>query len=176
VALGVGGWLFNKSLKTEKGRYAFDAFVLRVPLVRRIVKGANAARFASTLSILSRSGVPLVEALYIAAAVATNWLIRDAILDTAVKVTEGGNMSHSLEKSRYFPPMMIQMLRSGEAGGELDEMLARSAQMQDRELSSLITTMVGLFEPLMLLVMAGVVLIIVLAIMLPIVSMNNLVH
>ena len=85
-------------------------------------------------------------------------------------------MSHSLEKSRYFPPMMIQMLRSGEAGGELDEMLARSAQMQDRELSSLITTMVGLFEPLMLLVMAGVVLIIVLAIMLPIVSMNNLVH
>jgi general secretion pathway protein F len=72
--------------------------------------------------------------------------------------------------------MMIQMLRSGEAGGELDEMLARSAQMQDRELSSLITTMVGLFEPLMLLVMAGVVLIIVLAIMLPIVSMNNLVH
>lgn len=66
---------------------------------------------------------------------------------------------------------MIQMLRSGEAGGELDEMLARSAQMQDRELLLLITTMVGLFEPLMLLVMAGVVLIIVLAIMLPIVSM-----
>jgi general secretion pathway protein F len=120
--------------------------------------------------------VPLVEALYIAAAVASNWHIRDAILDAAVKVTEGGNMSHSLEKSRYFPPMMIQMLRSGETGGELDEMLARSASMQDRELSSLITTMVGLFEPLMLLVMAGVVLIIVLAIMLPIVSMNNLVH
>jgi general secretion pathway protein F len=171
----LGAWLFNKSLKTEKGRYAFDAFVLRVPLVRRIVKGANAARFASTLSILSRSGVPLVEALYIAAAVASNWHIRDAILETATKVTEGGNMS-LLEKSRYFPPMMIQMLRSGEAGGELDEMLSRSAQMQDRELSSLITTMVGLFEPLMLLVMAGVVLIIVLAIMLPIVSMNNLVH
>jgi general secretion pathway protein F len=91
-------------------------------------------------------------------------------------VTEGGSISHSLEKSRYFPPMMIQMLRSGEAGGELDNMLARAAAMQDRELSALITTMVGLFEPLMLLVMAGVVLIIVLAIMLPIVSMNNLVH
>jgi general secretion pathway protein F len=94
---------FTKSLKTEKGRYAFDGFVLRVPLVRRIVKGANAARFASTLSILSKSGVPLVEALYIAAAVASNWLIRDAILETAVKVTEGGNMSHSLrEKAVIF--------------------------------------------------------------------------
>ena len=176
LVLVVGAWLFKKSLDTEKGRYAFDGFVLRVPLVSRISKGANAARFASTLSILSKSGVPLVEALYIAAAVASNWHIRDAILEAAVKVTEGGSISGSLEKSRYFPPMMIQMLRSGETGGELDEMLARSAQMQDRELSSLITTMVGLFEPLMLLVMAGVVLIIVLAIMLPIVSMNSLVH
>lgn len=176
VALVFAGWLGHKTLKTEKGRYAFDAFVLRVPLVQRIAKGANAARFASTLSILSRSGVPLVEGLYIAAAVTSNWHVRDAILEAAVKVTEGGNLSNSLEKSRYFPPMMIQMLRSGETGGELDEMLARAAQMQDRELSSLITTMVGLFEPLMLLVMAGVVLIIVLAIMLPIVSMNNLVH
>ncbi|HMU87028.1 MAG TPA: type II secretion system F family protein, partial [Agitococcus sp.] len=176
LVLVVGAWLFKKSLDTEKGRYAFDGFVLRVPLVRRISKGANAARFASTLSILSKSGVPLVEALYIAAAVASNWHIRDAILEAAVKVTEGGSISGSLEKSRFFPPMMIQMLRSGETGGELDEMLARSAQMQDRELSSLITTMVGLFEPLMLLVMAGVVLIIVLAIMLPIVSMNSLVH
>ena len=72
--------------------------------------------------------------------------------------------------------MMIQMLRSGETGGELDEMLARAASMQDRELSSLITTMVGLFEPLMLLIMAGVVLIIVLSIMFPIVRMNKLLH
>jgi len=176
VLLAIGAWLGSKTLKTEKGRYAFDAFSLRVPLVRRIVKGANAARFASTLSILSRSGVPLVDGLYIAASVTSNWHIRDAVLDAATKVTEGGSISHSLEKSRYFPPMMIQMLRSGEAGGELDNMLARAAAMQDRELSALITTMVGLFEPLMLLVMAGVVLIIVLAIMLPIVSMNNLVH
>ncbi len=176
VLLVAGGWLTARFLKTERGRYALDRFVLKVPLVRRISRGANSSRFASTLSILSRSGVPLVEGLHIAASVSGNWLIRDAIKEAAVKVTEGGNLSHSIEKSGFFPPMMVQMLRSGETGGDLDEMLGRAAAMQERELSSLITTMVGLFEPMMLLVMAGVVLLIVLAIMLPIVSMNNLVH
>jgi general secretion pathway protein F len=139
-------------------------------------RGANAARFASTLSILTKSGVPLVEGLHISASVSSNWWIRDAIKDAALKVTEGGSLGHAIEKSGYFPPMMVQMLRSGESGGDLDEMLGRAATMQERELSSLITTLVGLFEPMMLLVMAGVVLMIVLAIMLPIVSMNNLVH
>lgn len=176
VLLIAGGWLFKRFLATEKGRYLVDRWLLRLPLIRRMIRGANAARFASTLSILSRSGVPLVEGLHISAAVSSNWLIRDAIKEAAVKVTEGGSLSHSIEKSGFFPPMMVQMLRSGEAGGDLDAMLARAASMQERELSSLITTLVGLFEPLMLLVMAGVVLLIVLAIMLPIVSMNNLVH
>ena len=176
VGLVIGGWLLRRFMKTDRGRYAFDRFVLRVPFIRRISRGSNAARFASTLSILSRSGVPLVDGLHIAASVSSNWLIRDAIKEAALKVTEGGNLSHSIEKSGFFPPMMVQMLRSGENGGDLDEMLGRAATMQERELSALITTMVGLFEPMMLLVMAGVVLMIVLAIMLPIVSMNSLVH
>lgn len=176
VLLVIGGWMFKRFIATDRGRYAVDRFLLRLPLVGRMVRGANAARFASTLSILSKSGVPLVEGLHISAAVSSNWLIRDAIKEAAHKVTEGGSLSHSIEKSGYFPPMMVQMLRSGETGGELDEMLGRAAAMQERELSSLITTLVGLFEPMMLLVMAGVVLLIVLAIMLPIVSMNNLVH
>jgi len=176
VMLAIGGWLLKRFVNTERGRYAFDRLMLKLPLIGRMVRGANAARFASTLSILSKSGVPLVEGLHISAAVSSNWLIRDAIKDAALKVTEGGSLSNSIDKSGFFPPMMVQMLRSGEAGGELDEMLGRAAAMQERELSALITTLVGLFEPLMLLVMAGVVLMIVLAIMLPIVSMNNLVH
>ena len=176
VLMGIGGWMLKRFISTDRGRYAFDALMLKLPLVGRMVRGANSSRFASTLSILSKSGVPLVEGLHISASVSSNWLIRDAIKDAALKVTEGGSLSHSIEKSGYFPPMMVQMLRSGESGGDLDEMLSRAATMQERELSSLITTLVGLFEPLMLLVMAGVVLLIVLAIMLPIVSMNNLVH
>lgn len=176
LALVVGGFLLRPMLKQEKTRYRLHAWQLRLPLVGRMVRGANATRFASTLSILTRSSVPLVEALRIAAEVSSNLHIRDAIRQAAVKVTEGGSLSRALEESGYFPPMMMQMIFSGEQSGELDQMLSRAATMQEKELSSLITTLVGLFEPLMLLMMAGVVLLIVLAIMLPILSMNNLVN
>ena len=169
------GFMARPWLRKEANRYRLHALQLRLPLMGRLVRGANAARFASTLSILSRSGVPLVDALRIAAEVSSNLLIRDAIRDAAVKVTEGGSINRALEESGYFPPMMMQMIASGERSGELDAMLARAATMQEKELGSLISTLVGLFEPLMLLLMAFVVLLIVLAIMLPIISMNNLV-
>lgn len=175
VLLVVLGVMARPWLRKESNRYRLHALQLRLPLVKRLVRGANASRFASTLSILSRSGVPLVEALRIAAEVSSNLLIRDAIREAAVKVTEGGSISRALEESGYFPPMMMQMIASGEQGGELDAMLARAATMQEKELGSLISTLVGLFEPFMLLLMAFVVLLIVLAIMLPIISMNNLV-
>jgi len=175
LAVIAGVFLFRRAMRREAFRYRVQAWQLRMPLMGRLIKGNNAARFASTLSILNKSGVPLVEALKIAAEVSSSWLIRDAIRETAVKVTEGGSLSRALEASGYFPPMMMQMIASGESSGELDEMLTRAATMQEKELTVLVTTLVSLFEPMMLLVMAGVVLIIVLAIMLPIMSMNNLV-
>ncbi|MDP2227618.1 MAG: type II secretion system inner membrane protein GspF [Moraxellaceae bacterium] len=175
VILVVGGLASRPLWRRDDVRYRLHGWQLRFPLIRKLVRGANASRFASTLSILTRSGVPLVEALKIAAEVSSNWHIRDAIRQTAVKVTEGGSLSRALEESGHFPPMMMQMIASGEQSGELDEMLARAATMQEKELGNLVTTLVGLFEPLMLLLMAGVVLMIVLAIMLPILSMNNLV-
>lgn len=167
--------LFVRFARTESGRYTIDRLTLRLPLFAKLSRGINSARFASTLSILTQSGVPLVEALHIGAAVSSNWLIRDAIETAAVKVTEGGNLATQLERSGYFPPMMVQMIRSGEASGELDNMLARAAVMQDREVTTLIGTLLALLEPLMLIFMAGIVLVIVLAVMLPIVNMNNLV-
>ncbi|HET8731762.1 MAG TPA: type II secretion system inner membrane protein GspF [Moraxellaceae bacterium] len=176
LILVTGGFALRPLVRQESTRYKLHRLQLRLPLVGRLARGANATRFASTLSILTRSSVPLVDALRIAAEVTSNLLIRDAIRRAAVKVTEGGSLSRALEECGYFPPMMMQMIASGEQSGELDQMLSRAAIMQEKELSSLITTLVGLFEPLMLLVMAGVVLIIVLAIMLPILSMNNLVH
>lgn len=168
-------FLLRRFVRTEAGRYALDRWVLRLPLMGKLSRGINASRFASTLSILSQSGVPLVDALHIGAAVSNNWLIRDAIVVAAEKVTEGGNLSTQLERSGYFPPMMVQMIRSGEASGELESMLSRAASMQDREVNTLISTLLALLEPLMLVFMAGIVLVIVMAVMLPIVNMNNLV-
>ena len=168
-------FLLRRFVRTEAGRYALDRWILRLPLMGKLSRGINASRFASTLSILSQSGVPLVDALHIGAAVSNNWLIRDAIVVAAEKVTEGGNLSTQLERSGYFPPMMVQMIRSGEASGELESMLSRAASMQDREVNTLISTLLALLEPLMLVFMAGIVLVIVMAVMLPIVNMNNLV-
>lgn len=165
----------TRFLKTTAGHYAFDRLTLRLPLFGKLSRGINSARFASTLSILTQSGVPLVDALKIGAAVSSNWVIRDAVNQAAEKVTEGGNLATQLERCGYFPPMMVQMIKSGEASGELDRMLSRASTMQDREVTTLISTLLALLEPLMLVLMAGIVLVIVVAVMLPIVNMNNMI-
>ena len=171
----VGLFLLVKFLRTSAGHYSLDRLILKLPLLGKLSRGINAARFASTLSILTQSGVPLVDALKIGAAVSSNWVIRDAVNIAAEKVTEGGNLASQLEKSGYFPPMMVQMIRSGESSGELDRMLIRASDMQDREVTSTIPTLLALLEPLMLVFMAAIVLVIVIAVMLPIVNMNNLI-
>ncbi|MDQ1209606.1 general secretion pathway protein F [Acinetobacter baylyi] len=167
--------LFIRFLRTHAGHYAFDRLTLRLPLFGKLSRGINSARFASTLSILTKSGVPLVDALRIGAAVSSNWVIRDAINHAAEKVTEGGNLGTQLERCGYFPPMMVQMIRSGETSGELDRMLERASTMQDREVTTFISTLLALLEPLMLVLMAAIVLVIVIAVMLPIVNMNNMI-
>ncbi len=175
VLAAIGLFLLVKFLRTNAGHYTFDRLILKLPLLGKLSRGINAARFASTLSILTQSGVPLVDALKIGAAVSSNWVIRDAVHIAAEKVTEGANLASQLEKSGYFPPMMVQMIRSGENSGELDRMLTRASDMQDREVTSTITTLLALLEPLMLVFMAAIVLVIVIAVMLPIVNMNNLI-
>ncbi|WP_411688394.1 type II secretion system inner membrane protein GspF [Acinetobacter indicus] len=171
----LGIFLLVRFLRTSAGHYAFDRLTLKLPLFGKLSRGINAARFASTLSILTQSGVPLVDALKIGAAVSSNWVIRDSVNLAAEKVTEGGNLGTQLERSGYFPPMMVQMIKSGEASGELDRMLERASTMQDREVTTLISTLLALLEPLMLVLMASIVLVIVIAVMLPIVNMNNMI-
>jgi len=175
IGLAAAIFFFVRFVRTDTGRYALDRFILRLPIFGKLSRGINSARFASTLSILSQSGVPLVEGLHIGAAVSGNWLIRDAILQAAEKVTEGGTMATQLERSGFFPPMMVQMIRSGETSGEMENMLSRAAKMQDNEVNTQISTILALLEPAMLIFMAGIVMIIVMAVMLPIVNMNNLV-
>lgn len=166
---------FKKALQNNAFKHRFHHWMLKAPLLGKINRGFDASRVASTLSILSRSGVPLVEAMRISGQVAGNVCIRESVLEGAVKLKEGSSLFVALDGSGYFPPMMMQMIASGENSGELDSMLSRAANNQERELEDLINTIVALFEPLMLVVMGGVVMMIVLSIMMPILSMNSLV-
>jgi len=175
IALIIGFAVFQYFLKKDAFRFSVHKKILSTPFISKLSKGMNTARFASTLSILNSSGVPLVEAIRISGEVLSNDCLKSSIMDAAVMVSEGSSLTKSLENTGYFPPMMLHMVASGESSGELDQMLERTARNQENDLEGLISAIVGLFEPLMLLVMGVVVLIIVLAIMLPILSMSNLV-
>ena len=146
-----------------------------LPLIGKIVRGSNTARFARTLSTLTASTVPVLEALRISGEVVTNLPMKAAVSDAAIRVREGAPIGKSLGQSRLFPPMMIHLISSGESSGELDTLLERAAHHQERELDSLLQALVGLLGPLMILVMGGLVLVIVLAMLLPIFELNQLV-
>jgi len=156
-------------------RLRWHAQVLRAPVLGKLFRAMEAARFASTLAILGKSAVPLVDALEIAAAVIGNLTIRARMRDVARSVREGGTLTRGLELSSDIPPMMLHMIASGERAGELDSMLARAAEQQEKTLAARIALVVSLFEPMMLVLMGGVVLLIVMAILLPILSLNQLV-
>lgn len=166
---------FRMSLKRENIRLQWDKKLLRSPLLGRFIRGSNTARYASTLSILMSSGVPLVEAMKIAAEVISNTWLQRFVAAAAKQVREGGALHTALDSSGYFPPMMIHMIASGEASGDLDNMLERVSDSQQRELDTLIATLIGIFEPVMLLFMGVTVLVIVLAILQPIFDMNQLI-
>ncbi|TBU99719.1 type II secretion system inner membrane protein GspF [Phytopseudomonas dryadis] len=167
--------LTKRALRREALQLRAHAALLRLPLLGRLVRATDTARFASTLAILVRSGVPLVDALGIAAQVLANRAIRGKVEIAAQKVREGGSLTRALDQSGEFPPMMLHMIASGEKSGELDQMLLRTARNQENDLAARIAMLVGLFEPLMLVFMGAVVLVIVLAILMPILSLNQLV-
>jgi general secretion pathway protein F len=169
-------FLFSRWLRIESNRRRWHAFLLRTPIVGKVVRGSNTARFARTLSTLTASTVPVLEALRISSEVVTNLPMKAAVEDAAVRVREGAPIGRSLGTSRVFPPMMIHLISSGETSGELDTMLERAAVHQERELDSILQAVVGLLGPLMILVMGGLVLLIVLAMLLPIFELNQLVQ
>jgi general secretion pathway protein F len=175
IGIAVAIWLFARWLRVEANRRRWHQFLLRTPLVGKVVRGSNTARFARTLSTLTASTVPVLEALRISGEVVTNLPMKGAVAEAAVRVREGAPIGRSLGVSRLFPPMMIHLISSGETSGELDTMLERAAQHQERELDSTLQAVVGLLGPLMILVMGGVVLLIVLAMLLPIFQLNDLV-
>ncbi len=176
IALGALGWLIWWILQKDGPRRRYHGALLRLPIVGRLTRGVNTARFTRTLSILAGSGVPILEALKISAEVIENLPMRDAVLEASLRVREGASISKSLAASRLFPPMMIHLISSGEAGGRLEEMLGRSAAGQEREVDGLIAALLGILQPLLIVAMGAIVLTIVLAILLPIFEINNLIN
>jgi len=165
-----------QTLKRPAAKHRFHAWQLRAPLIGRLVRGLNTARFTRTLSILAGSGVPVLDALRIAGNVINNIPMRESVAEAADRVREGAPINRALARHKHFPPMMIHLIASGEQSGTLDEMLDRAAINQEREFSGLVAGMMAILEPVMILLMGSAVLFIVLAILLPIFDLNNLVR
>lgn len=163
------------TLRHEGPRRRLHLLLLRLPLISRLIRGINAARFSRTFSILVGSGVPALQAMSISAEVVSNLPMRSAVDEAARRVREGGAIHRALDASGYFPPMTVHLIASGEASGKLDIMLERAATAQEREMETLLAMLLGIFEPFMILFMGGMVLVIVLAILLPIFDLNQLV-
>jgi general secretion pathway protein F len=168
--------LFQRWLRNPEAKRRWHRLQLRMPIVGKLSRGFNTARFTRTFSILSGSSVPVLEALRIAGEVVTNLPMRDAVADAAARVREGAPIGRSLAISKLFPPMTIHLISSGESSGTLESMLERASISQERELDGLLAAMVGLLGPLLIVVMGLFVMGIVFAMLLPIFEMNQLIH
>ncbi|HEY2677716.1 MAG TPA: type II secretion system inner membrane protein GspF [Steroidobacteraceae bacterium] len=175
IVIGAVVWGFMRWLKSPEARLKFDRFLLRVPVVGKLIRGLNTGRFARTFSILTASAVPVLEALRISAEVVTNTPMKRAVEEAALRVREGAPIGRSLAARKLFPPMMIHLISSGESSGELEKMLERAATNQEREMDGLLANMTNLLGPMMVVFMGGVVMFIVVALLLPIFQLNDLV-
>ena len=162
-------------LKQPRFLERYHRWLLRVPLIQKVVRGLNTALFTRTFSILTGSGVTVLESMRISAQVVVNLPMRRAIMEATERVREGSGIKNSLDQSKLFPPMTLQLIASGENSGNLEEMLDRAATQQEREQVTLIAYIVGIFEPAIILTMGVLVLLIVLGILLPIFDLNQLV-
>jgi general secretion pathway protein F len=176
IAIGIAAFVFWRSLKSRATRRRVHQWLLSLPLMGRIVRGVNTASFTRTLSILTASAVPVLDALRIASEVIINLPMRDAVTEAAARVREGAPIGRSLAASRLFPPMTVHLISSGESSGQLQTMLERAATNQERELEGLLAALVGLLGPLLIVGMGLFVMGIVFAMLLPIFEMNSLIR
>jgi general secretion pathway protein F len=165
----------KRLLLKPANRLFFDERLLTVPVIGKVSRGINTARFARTLSILNASAVPLLESMSIAGRVLTNMHARRLVEGATSRVREGTSLRASLTETKLFPPMMLHMIASGEQSGELGPMLERAADNQDSQFESQVSIALGIFQPLLVVSMSFVVLFIVMAILQPILSLNQMV-
>jgi general secretion pathway protein F len=178
IALGLvaAGFMLRRWLSLPGPKAAWDALLLRLPLAGRTVRAVNAARFASTLAILTAAGVPLLRALEAARATLANAVLAQAVSDAIMAVREGSTLSRALGSAKVFPPVLVHLAASGEATGQLAAMLERAANILAREVERRAVLLTTLLEPLLVLAMGAVVLGIVLAVLMPIMEINQLVR
>lgn len=175
LAIMVAIMAWAHALSQPKIRLQYDETLLQLPVIGKVARSINTARFARTLSILNSSAVPLLEAMRISSDVLDNTHMRRMLADAAGRVREGTSLRAALDATKLFPPMMLHMIASGEKSGQLDSMLERAANSQDKEFETQVSVTLKIFEPLMLVTMAGVVFFIVVSILQPILAMNNFV-
>ncbi|MGL6071792.1 type II secretion system inner membrane protein GspF [Craterilacuibacter sp.] len=179
-ALGLGaalaGYGFWRALQNSSFKRMVHVRLLGMPVIGRMLRSINTARMASTLAILAGSGVPLLNALETAKGLVGLLPMQEALTEATARVREGVPLSRALAARRQFPPVLIHLIASGEASGTLAPMLERAAEQQQQEVERRVATFTTLMEPLLILLMGGIVLVIVLAIMLPIIDMNQMVR
>ncbi len=175
LAIIVAVFFFFRAMKSNLAfREKIHSLLLRLPIFGNAIKIANTARFSRTFAILSSAGVPVLESMSIASALITNIPIRKAVEEATSRIREGGNINLALKQTHYFPPMSIHLIASGEASGQLENMLERAANNQDNDIKQLIEISLTLFEPAIILLMGAIVLFIVLAVLLPIFQLQQL--
>ena len=177
LVIGIGVLAATRvALRREQTRRLWHGLLLRTPWLGALIRGVNTSRFSSTLAILVGGGVPLLGALQSSARVMTNLVMRQALERAIDRVREGASLSRALGETRAFPPLLVHLVANGEASGRLERMLERAARLETQALERRLAVFLTLLEPMMILVMGGVVLMIVLAILLPIIQINQLVH
>ena len=174
LGLALGVFLWIRALKDEGIRMKADRFLLRLPLVGRLIRDLHAARLARTLSTMVASRLPLLEGLKLTTETVHNRVLRAASVEIAETVRTGGSLSGALRKAGIFPPLLVYLAASGEASGKLDVMLERAADYLEREFDTFTSTALSLLEPAIIIVMGAVVALIVLSILLPILQLDTL--
>lgn len=168
-------FLFRRIRKTAKGKYAIDKFILRMPFIGPLSRKYAVARFSRTLGSLLENGVPLLSALEIVKNIVGNVIIAETVETAAQEVERGHGLGKALEASQAFPHLSVQMIQVGEQSGQLEPMLEKIADVFENEVESVLTALTSILEPIIILVMGGVVAFIVLSIVLPIMEMQQLV-
>ncbi|HOP21316.1 MAG TPA: type II secretion system inner membrane protein GspF [Gammaproteobacteria bacterium] len=166
---------FIFALQNHEFRFKWHRFLLKLPLVGSFIRVSQSARFTRTLGILTKSTVPIVQALSLSGKVINNLVIKNSVEKTASQVREGSSLSQSLKNNGYFPPMTIRLINSGEQSGILSDMLERAADTQERDVNHKLRSIVSVMQPVAILIVGMMILLIVLAMLLPIFQMNTII-